>query len=569
MIKAGFRGAIVLAMSVLACHGASAVEGVGGKDATGKASLVFRSGAIYTVNRQQPWAEAVAIKGNEIVFVGSDKEVISFVGKQTRVVDLAGKMVMPGIHDVHIHPMESGSDNTHFTLETDEQDAERFIDVIARANEENPGRGWLVGYGHSLSSLTDARRLPLAIIDDAVADRPVIIMEQTSHSMWVNSTALALAGIDRQTADPVGGVIGREEESDELNGILYDNAGEMVMALAMQPTAERRRRDYRGMVDYVMPALAEHGITSISDARTYWQRDQHKTWLELQANDELTLRVSLGLWAYPELDDKTQLAALKALYRDEPDSLLRINQVKLYLDGILANTTAAMHEPYLVDKLGLPGNRGLNYFDQQRLQRYIADLEPVGFDFHMHAIGDRGIHQALNAVEKAAGRQGRHRITHLETVDPADLRRFARLNVTADAQVAGEFSQPGHWQENAPLIGPERADHAVPIRSLHKAGARLTLSSDWSVSPFNPFIGLQNAVTRAPEHLSLEDAIVAYTLNGAYTMRQEGRVGSIETGKLADLIVLDRNLFEIPKTSIAKTRVVMTLVDGDVVYSRK
>ena len=568
MIKSKVRG--VLALAVVVGFGARAEEDMAGPGAAaGQASLVFNNGAIYTVNSQQPWAEAVALRDNKIVFVGSGKDVSRFIGKQTRVVDLAGKMMMPGIHDVHIHPMESGSDNTHFTLDTDEGDAERFIDAIARADEENPGRGWLVGYGHSLSSLTGAKRLPLAILDDAVDHRPVIIMEQTSHSMWVNSTALALAGIDAQTADPVGGVIGREEETDELNGILYDNAGEMAMALALAPTVERRRRDYRGMVDNVMPALAEHGITSISDARTYWQRDQHKTWLALQANDELTLRVSLGLWAYPELDDKTQLAALKSLHRDEPGNLLRINQIKLYLDGILANTTAAMHEPYKIDMLGMPGNRGLNYFNQRRVQRYITALASVGFDFHMHAIGDRGIHEALNAVEKAGDNRGRHRITHLETVDPADLRRFARLNVTADAQVAGEFSQPGHWQENAPLIGPDRADHAIPIRSLHNAGARVTLSSDWSVSPFNPFIGLQHAVTRVPEHLSLKDAIVAYTLNGAYTMRQEDKVGSIEVGKLADLIVLDRNLFEIPATAISQTKVVMTLVDGEVVYRRR
>ena len=530
------------------------------------ATRVFNNGAVYTVNEQQPWAQAVAIKDNQIIFVGSDAAVAEFIGDDTTVTDLDGKMMMPGFHDVHIHPIESGSENTQFSLNIDETNPENFIDPIAQASFDNPNAPWLIGYGHDIFTLLDGNRSPLAILDEAEPDRPVIIMEHTSHSMWVNSKALELAGIDENTENPIGGVIGRDERSGKLNGILIDNAGNIVMDLAVQPTAQTAQRDYDGLVQFTLPQLAEHGITSISDARTFWQRGDHLTWKKVADNGQLTVRASLGLWAYPELDDVTQLQSLKQLYQDDPNSFLRINQVKLYADGILINTTAAMKQPYAFDMLDLPGNVGLNYFTQPRVERYISELEASGFDFHIHAIGDRGIHESLNAVENAASEQGRHRITHVEVVDAIDMPRFAELNVTADAQVAGDFANPQHWHENDEFIGPVRADNQIPIKSLHDAGARVTLSSDWSVSPFNPFIGLKNAVTRTPQALSLAQAIAAYTINGAYVMRQEDKVGSIEVGKLADLVILDRNVFEIPVNTIDQTKVVMTMLDGEVVY---
>lgn len=532
------------------------------------ASQVFTNGSIYTVNPEQEWAQAIAIKGNEILYVGSNQGAQEYANGQTKIVDLAGKMVLPGLHDVHIHPIESGSSNTVFGLDTEELDAENFADAIAQAASDNPNVDWLIGYGHDVFTLLEASRPPIEIIDDVVANRPVIIMEQTSHSMWVNSKALELAGIDRNTPDPIGGVIMRDEITGQPNGVLIDNAGNMVYDLALQPTPEKQENDYLGLVEYTMPELAKHGITSISDARSFWRRDDHLTWLKANKNNELTLRVNVGLWAYPELDDLSQLKALASLYSNNSDSLLKFNQIKLYSDGILSNGTAALHEPYLVDMIGLAGNRGLSYFDQSRLAYYIEQLEPLGFDFHIHAIGDRGIHQALNAIETSGTREARHRLTHVEIVDPADFSRFAQLNVTADAQTAGDFSKPSHWHENDEIIGHVRADNAIVIKSLKQAGARITLSSDWNVNSFNPFIGLQNAVTRAPQELTLAEAIAAYTINGAYTMRQEHKVGSIEAGKLADFIVVNQNLFEISETKISKTKVLMTYFNGELIYQR-
>lgn len=530
------------------------------------ATKIFKNATIYTVNAHQEWAQAIAIKGNEIIFVGSDKEVENYIGPQTIITDLKGKMMMPGFHDVHIHPIESGSQNTQFSLDTDELNAENFIDTIAQASYQNPNSKWLIGYGHSIFALFESSISPLEIINEAVPDRPVIIMEHTSHSMWVNSAALELANIDSNTPNPIGGIIVKDEITGEPNGVLIDNAGNLVMDLAMTPTAQSMQADYDGLVQFTLPELAKNGITSISDARSFWQRNDHLTWQKVEKNNELTARVAVGLWAYPELDDNKQLESLISLYSNQEDSFLRFNQIKLYSDGILINTTAAMFDEYEIKLLDIKTNNGVNYFTQSRVEKYIKALEPKGFDFHIHAIGDRGIYESLNAIENAASSQGRHRITHVEIVDPADYTRFAQLNVTADAQVAGEFTNPEHWHENEELIGVVRSDNAVPIKSLNDAGARITLSSDWSVSPFNPFLGLQNAVTRYPQALTLKQAIEAYTINGAYVMRQEHKVGTIEVGKLADLVILDRNIFDVEPNTINQTKVVMTMLNGEVIY---
>ncbi|BBN83911.1 urease [Pseudoalteromonas sp. A25] len=528
------------------------------------ASKVFVNAQVYTVDSKQPWAQAVAIQGNKIVFVGNDDKAKSYIGDNTQVIDLKGKMVLPGLHDVHIHPLESASEVTQVTLPGYASEQE-YMDILYEANLQHPGSGWLIGYGHEIATLLEMQSSPLSVLDEAIPDRPVIIMEQTSHSMWVNSKALALAGISQHSADPIGGVLGRDEQG-YLNGILYDNAGNQVMELAMRSRPDASEQDYWGLIEYTMPELNKVGITSISDARTYWQRGHLQTWQRVADEDKLTLRVSLGLWAYPQMSDEKQLASLKAMFSRPTDSLLKVDQVKFYMDGILVNSTAAMHEPYNVDWLNLYGNRGLNYFTQARLEKYIKALEPVGFDFNIHGIGDRGIHEALNAVESASNGAARHRITHLEVVDPDDFSRFAKLNVIADAQVAGEFSEPSHWPENIPLIGAQRSQDLVPIKSLQNANATLTLSSDWNVSTFNPFVGISHAISRAPQNITLAQAIAAYTINGAYAMRQEQLVGSIEVGKRADLVVLDKNLFELSAEQIKQTNVVMTLLDGEVVY---
>lgn len=530
--------------------------------------MVLRNGVIYTVNEVQPLAEAVAIDKGVIVFVGSNADVEAYIGNSTTVENLNGHLVMPGIHDVHIHPLEAASESFTFELNPMEINPENFATHIANAHAANPGSGWLIGAGHSIFTLLDATRPVKEIIDEVVPNRPVIILEETSHSAFVNSRALELAGFTRNSPDPVGGIIMKDLQTGEPNGILIDNAGNVVMDLALAPSSQSRMSDYDGLTQYMLPELARHGITSISDARSYWKRDHHLVWKQIEDDNLLTARVNLGLWAYPDADDATQIPALQALYSNEPGKLLKINQVKFYMDGITINTTAAMKTDYLIDLFERPANNGLNYFTQSRLASYLAVLEPAGFDFNIHAIGNRGITEALNAIEQSGSTNGRHRLTHIEIMSPSDYPRFAQLNVIADAQVAGDFSNPAHWNENVDFIGSANSRNIIPLKSLSEANALITLSSDHDVSTLNPFVAIQNAVTRTPQELSLAEAVKAYTINAAYAMRQENLVGSIEVNKEADLIVLDQNIFDIAPTRIAQTKVDLTILSGEVIYRR-
>lgn len=321
-----------------------------------------------------------------------------------------------------------------------------------------------------------------------------------------------------------------------------------------------------------MPLLSENGITSVCEGRTYRRREFQDAWMKAENENELSVKAVLCLWGYPHLDDTEQIEELKSMYQNDPDKLVRMSQIKLYSDGIIPNTTAAMHEEYDLDLGFLPENKGLNYFSEDRMTQYITELEKVGFDFHIHGIGDRGIHESLNAIETARQTNGdvgaRHRLTHLEVVDPADYPRFKELDVIVDCQVAGEFTQPENWPENEQFIG-NRANNLVPLKDLHDAEAFMTLSSDWDVSDMNPFVGMQNALTRVPQNLpDLETVIKAYTINAAYVMRQEDLVGSLEVGKLADLIILDQNIFEVPITQISQTKVLKTFLEGEVVFER-
>lgn len=539
----------------------------GSKDVTPDNSnlSVYYNGNIYTVDSARPWAEAMIVEGQKITYVGTDVEAETIAGSGATYINLRGSLVLPGIHDVHMHPLEASSNNFHFTIDMNETDPENYLRDVQRALNQNPGDGWLLGWGFFLHTVLEANRSPIEILDEASSTRPIAIMEFTSHSIWCNSRALELAGFSVDSDNPTGGVLMREQDGS-LNGILIDNAGNVMLDLALAPTEDKLNNDYLGLLQNGLPQLASNGITSICDARTYWKRGHHEIWQRLQSENQLTVRVNLGLWGYPADDDATQIAALKALYSNDVNSLLKINQIKVYSDGIVHNTTAAMHTDYLINLFGETTNKGLNYFSENRLSNFITQLEPSGFDFHIHAIGNRGTSEALNAIAQSGTTAGRHRITHVEVVSESDYSRFAELNVTADCQVAGDFTNPENWSENDRFIGSANTQSIVPLKNLKEAGARITLSSDWDVSGLNPFVGIQNAVTRNPQNISLEDAIAAYTINAAYVMRQEDVVGSLTAGKEADFIVLDQNIFEISPDRIGRTQVLETYLKGNRIY---
>lgn len=526
---------------------------------------LYQNGRIYTVNENQEWAVSMLVRDGEIVAIGSNSEVANQASENAQTIDLNNKMVMPGIHDVHLHPLEAASDNFLFILNESETNPENYATKIIQAVNQNPNTPWVLGWGFDIHTLFDATREPIAILDDISTTRPIALMELTSHSIWVNSKAIELAGIDQNTSNPMGGII-MKDANGFPNGILIDNAGNLIIDLAISSIPNNEQNDYDGLINFALPELAKNGITSICDARTYWKRNHHKTWQRVENDGLLTVRANLGLWLYPTEDDVTQIAKLQTLYSNDANSYLKINQIKLYADGIIINTTSAMEDDYLVDFFNLPTNDGLNYVSQNRIAQYITALEPTGFDFHIHAIGNRGVNEALNAIGQSSDGSGRHRLTHVEYVLPSDYPRFSQLNVTADAQVAGDFSQPAHWHENDVFIGAALNNANVPIKSLKQANARITLSSDWDVSSLNPFVGIQNAVTRSPQELTLKEAIKAYTINGAYVMRQETKVGSLEVGKSADFIVLSQNIFDVQASIISQTQVLKTYLNGELIF---
>ncbi|MDD0844109.1 amidohydrolase [Pseudomonas sp. Gutcm_11s] len=525
------------------------------------ASLLLHNARIYTVDADQPWAEALAIgEEGEILAVGSRAEVEEYADDDTELVDLGGRLVLPGFQDSHAHVLDASSEaQGDCPLQSDDT-LEQWLDEIGECADAAKGE-WLLGSGFALNTLLEAGASPRALLDEISTDLPIAIMEETSHSYWLNSKALQLAGFDGERDDPEGGVILRDPQG-KATGVVLDNAGDLVMDKALPPSKALQQLYYQAVLDG-QDELARNGITSVADARVFWRRGHLEAWQKAAREDRLKARTSLGLWAYPQLDDGEQLAELKSLYQPgDEDELLHVTQIKLYVDGIVHNTTARLRQPYQHSLAGVDP-RGLYYFPPERLKLYARELAAAGFDLHIHTIGDQAVRDALDAIEQAG--RGRHRLTHVELVDQADIPRFRQLGVIADFQPSPYFT-PSFLKDNQPLIG-QRAYQMLPMRALYDSGARVTLSSDWDVNPLSPLGIMQNALGLGSRGLpDLAAAIRAYTLDAAYTLRQEARTGSLEVGKQADLLVLDRDIFKLPPSQIGQAKVLWTLLGGEEVY---
>jgi len=579
--KASLKAAVSLLMAGLlqACGGAQA-EGLSSNTSTSpnkNTRQLWLNGDIYTVNKAQPWAEAMVIEKGQLLFVGAESEAKTWVNENTQIHDLKGKTVLPGLHDVHLHPLEAASEEIQCVLDSS-QTVSTWVENIKTCSANNPAlenvdNQWLLGWGHSILTLVESTKEPRQLLDALNETRPIAIMEETSHSVWVNSKALELLELNGVIAEQniAGGAVLLNEQG-KSTGILLDGAGDLAFDLAMAETPERLERNYQSLLAG-LDEVAKNGITSIVDARIYWQRGYLKAWQRARDENTLTARSVLSLWAYPNVDDKKQIAHLASLYENDVESMLRINQIKFYSDGITHNATSALLAPYK-EYYEEVGPIGLNYFDQQRLTQYATELAKVGFNMHIHAIGDRAVRESLNAIEAAqlANKTqhdqaiGRHRLTHVEMVAESDKKRFAELDVIADFQLAGEFTHPENFEEMEPLIG-ERAYAQLPVRDIYDTGAVVTLSSDWDVSSLSPFVGMQNALNRGEQSLpDLASVIEAYTINGAYVMDQDHLTGSLEEGKEADFIVIDQNPFNIDSNKISEIKVLKTILAGEIVY---
>jgi predicted amidohydrolase YtcJ len=410
------------------------------------------------------------------------------------------------------------------------------------------------------------------ILDELVPDRPVFLDSSDGHTAWVNSKALELAGIDRNTPDPVDGRIDRDPQTGEAIGSLQEGAIKLVSKHLPPRTQADRVRGLK----FAAEMLQAFGITSIQEARL--DPDSLPAYQELESRGELNLRVAMSQrWNREHgLEQVDKFIAVRE--RNKESERLRLTSVKIFLDGVMENFAAALLEPYLMPG----GNRGITMVESAVLNRAVTLLDAAGFQLHFHAIGDAAVRQALDAVEEAIYENGdngnRHHIAHLELIDPADIPRFKELGVVANFQPAWAYADDYVTELTVPYIGEERARWLYPIKSVADAGGVIAFGSDWSVSTPNPLEQIETAVTRKhiddesipvfipEERISLESAIAAFTINAAFVNKHEQDTGSIEVGKYADLVVLDRNLFELDPADISTVKVLATMLEGEVIY---
>jgi predicted amidohydrolase YtcJ len=534
------------------------------------ADLLLRGGAVYTVDAPRSWAQAVAVRDGGIVYVGSDEEAAAFVGEGTRVVDLDGRMLLPGFQDAHIHPISGGLRAIGCEL-GDLTTQAAYLKAVADYAAAHPEETWILGGGWSMDAfpgaIPDGRSL-----DEIVPDRPVYLRSADGHSAWVNSKALEIAGIGAETPDPPDGRIDRDPETGEPVGALQEGAMDLVQKHAPRPTLAKRVEGLR----FALRMLNGYGVTAFQDASARGD-DSLDAYQYLDSRGELTARVVAAQWWERERGEE-QIAEMVERRARYTRGRLRATSVKIMQDGVMENHTAVLLEPYV----GKPDVKGIPMLDPQALQRIVAKLDRENFQVHFHAIGDGAIRQSLDAVETARKQNGnrgnRHHISHIQLFDPADIPRFRELDVVANFQPLWAYADSYITELTIPFLGPERSRWIYPIASLQRSGAVLAFGSDWSVSSANPLEVMEVAVTRMgalgetstpylpDERIDLGSAIAAFTIGAAYVNALERQTGSIEVGKRADLIVLDRNLFAVEPAGISEARVLLTLLEGEPVH---
>lgn len=559
-----------LASITLACTGVESGD-VAAPD------IVMVGGAVHTMDDARTRASAVAMRGGEIVYVGDDAGARALAGPGSELVDLSGRMLLPGFNDSHVHLATGGL----YLVQCDLVLLESADAILARVAEcaDQPGYGeasWLLGGGWANTAFANGDP-GLERLDALVPDRPAYLVSTDGHTAWVNTRALELAGIDRSTPDPPNGRIERHPTSGEPTGALREEAMLLVKRITPEPSLELR------IAGIGAAAARAHafGITAaIEPGLDAFYLDAYRA---LAQREGLELRVLASLsplgWqpgaVVPE--ELFSLLSDREQYRVPP---LAVDSVKLYTDGVIESGMGYLVSPYV----GANGwGRGAPYYDPADFNALVTQIDAQGLQVHIHSIGDAGVRMALDAFAAArtanGARDTRHHIVHLQLIDAVDRPRFAELGVAANFQ--GYWAWPNAWalEMDLPILGAERTEAMFPIGSVERAGGHIVGGSDWWVTSMNPLDAIEAAVRRqdphseegptlnAAERVSLDAMLAAYTRNGAWLAGREDEVGTIEVGKRADIVVLDRDLTRIPATEINEAEVVMTFFDGALVYS--
>ena len=542
-------------------------------NSAGPADLVLVGGSVMTMNPVRPAVTAVAVRGGRIVAVGDGREVSDLLGPRTRRIDLRGRTLLPGFIDAHCHPVMAGVDLMRCPLHDLSPTVETYVQAIRSYADANPALEWILGNGWYMAAFPGGTPFRQDL-DRAVADRPALFINRDGHGAWANSRALEVASITADTPDPPDGRIERDEHGAP-SGTLHEGAVELVHRLTPEPTIDEIAEG----LGLAQAYLHRIGITAWQDA---WVTPP---WLagyrSFAESGRLTARVVACQWwerdqGEEQIEGFIEERARSAIGR------LAATTIKIMTDGVAENYTASMLEPYLDAHGRSTGNRGIDFVDPERLKGYVTKLDQRGFQVHFHALGDRAVRQALDAVEAARRANGmtdmRPHVAHLQVVDPADWPRFRRLEAGANIQPFWACNDDQMTDLTLPFLPPQRAALQYPISSMDRAGARLVGGSDWTVSTPNVMAEVEVAVTRvspekrdeAPflpdEAIDLVTALRAFTMGSAWANHRDATTGSIEAGKLADLVVLDRDIAREPANRLGDARVLLTLVEGQAVH---
>lgn len=537
-----------------------------GAETQAAADIAIRNARVHTVDVNAPWAEAVAIKDGRIAYVGSTAGLEAHVSRETRVIDAGGLLLLPGFIDSHNH-IRSGSNPDVVSL----FGATTLAELQGRIREFAKGRpdlAWIQGDGWNYSALPGGRLPTASDLEELTGGRPAYFVSYDSHTIWLNQAAMKLMGISSETRD--AGV--QKDDRGRPTGIITSTMGDVANPSYRDvvPRADSESR-YQGFKKNLADA-ARFGITTIVDPQS--SLGALSTFERARAEGHLKSRLQIALY-HPPGTTQEEIVQFEAARGKYTDDTIRVSALKLYIDDVVEPHTAALLEPYADD----PELRGDTFYAPEAFKKIVSALDARGFQLFIHAIGDRGIRVALDALEETrrvnGPRDSRHQLVHVELLSPADIPRFKELGAVACMQprhCAPDIT--GKWAAN---VGPARSRYAWAFRALQDAGARLAFASDWDVSEMDPLVGIYTAVTRRgldgsaswiPEQtVGVEDAVRGYTLGGAYANFLDKDRGSIEVGKYADLVLLSRNLFEIPPEQILDSRVVLTLVGGKEVYS--
>ncbi|HUN62267.1 MAG TPA: amidohydrolase family protein [Candidatus Sulfotelmatobacter sp.] len=536
------------------------------------ADILIVHARAYTVDSKQPWAQSIALRQGKIIAVGSDQELAAFRTATTRIIDARGKLVLPAFTDSHIHFIEGGFSLQHANLEGAKDVAE--IQQRLRAYvAQHRGQKWILGGGWNYTMFGSETLPNKKDLDQLFPDTPVLLDCYDGHTSWANSKALSLAGITKSTPNPPNGIIVRDSVTGEPTGALKESAGELVSKIVPQPT----RDDDLNAIRAAMKWANQNGLARVHSAGGDFEHlDLYQ---QLRDEQQLTIRFHIARVLDPTTGLRPEdLDALESARKKFHDEWIDANSVKFFMDGVVEAHTAAFLEPYTDE----PSTKGSLFWDPGKYKAAVAALDAKDFQLYTHAIGDYAVRTALDAYEYAEQQNHtsdhRNRIEHIETITASDIPRFAKLGVIASMQPLHAYPDEDTLDVWARNIGPDRASRAWVWKSIALAGGRYAFGSDWPVVTLNPWEGIQTAVTRQTsngkpaggfvpsQRLTVAEAVAGYTIDAAFAGRLEKTEGSLEVGKVADVIMLDRNIFDIDPHTIDQTKVLLTIVGGKIVY---